>query len=122
MKQTSGKNIKERINTIVEAIQDKKGEDIISLDFSNIDNSVSEFFIICSADSAAQSQAIADFIDEKIKKGFGENPCFVEGYNNAEWILLDYSDIVVHIFLNTKRKFYKLEELWADALIQRYSE
>ncbi len=122
MKQTSGKNIKERINTIVEAIQDKKGEDIISLDFSNIDNSVSEFFIICSADSAAQSQAIADFIDEKIKKGFGENPWFVEGYNNAEWILLDYSDIVVHIFLNTKRKFYKLEELWADALIQRYSE
>ncbi len=122
MKQTSGKNIKERINTIVKAIQEKKGEDIISLDFSNIDNSVSEFFIICSADSAAQSQAIADFIDEKIKKGFGENPWFVEGYNNAEWILLDYSDIVVHIFLNTKRKFYKLEELWADALMQRYSE
>ncbi len=122
MKKNKLESAKLRAETICKAISEKQGIDINLLDFSKIENSVSAYFIICHGESSVQVRAIADFVDEVVKKQYKEDPWFVEGYNNAEWILLDYADIVVHIFQKDKRNFYKLEDLWADAEIQQYSE
>ncbi len=122
MKKNNAETVKLRAEAICKAISEKQGININILNFSNIENSVAANFIICHGDSSVQVRSIADFVDESVKKQFKEDPWFVEGYNNAEWILLDYADIVVHIFKKDKRDFYKLEDLWADAEIQQYSE
>ena len=106
--------------TIIKAIQDKKGENIISLDLRKIPEAVSDFFIICEATSGIQIKAIADFIQEEVKLQCDENPYKFEGYQSLQWVLIDYVNIVVHIMLPDVRKFYKLEEMWSDAVLQEY--
>ena len=105
---------------ILKAIQEKKGENIISLDLRKIPEAVSDFFIICDATSTTQVRAIADFIEETIKKELGENPYRHEGYNALQWVLIDYVNIVVHVMLPDTRKFYRLEDMWSDAFSQEY--
>jgi len=100
---------------IVTAMQEKKAIDPVILDFSKIGNSISEFFIICHGTSRTHVEAIADGIIMDVKKNTGQIPWHREGFENAEWILIDYSDIIVHIFQESRRKFYNLEQLWADA-------
>ena len=100
---------------IVDAILDKKGEEVVSLDLRKTGDAVADIFIICHATSRVQVKAIADNIDRKIKINPGENPWHSEGFENFEWVILDYIDIVVHIFMKEKREFYQLEELWQDA-------
>ena len=103
--------------TIVTSIQEKKGQQIIIIDLKKIDNSVCDFFIISHADSGIQVKAIAQNIEDKIRKGLNEKAYHREGYENAQWILLDYNSVVVHIFQKEIRDHYKLEELWADGTI-----
>lgn len=101
--------------TIIKAIQDKKGENIISLDLRKIPEAVADFFIICQANSNTQLKAIADFVEEEVKAKAGEFPYKHEGRQAQQWILIDYVDVVVHIMLPEPRKFYQLEEMWSDA-------
>ncbi|MBS1744952.1 MAG: ribosome silencing factor [Bacteroidetes bacterium] len=103
--------------TIIKAIQEKKGENIIALDLRKIPEAVSDYFIICEAGSTIQVRAIADFVEESVKKQLGENPYRHEGYSALQWILIDYVNIVVHIMQPATRKFYKLEEMWSDATL-----
>lgn len=108
------------IKTIVEAIQDKKGKDIVSLDLSKMDGAICSHFVVCNADSTTQVAAIADSIEEKLYTELRESPWRVEGKQTGLWVAMDYIDVVVHIFQSDLRDYYKLEELWADAPMQRY--
>ncbi len=101
--------------TILRAIQEKKGEHIVSLDLRKIPEAVSDFFIICEATSTTQVKAIADHVEYLVKEECGENPYRHEGKNALQWVLVDYVNVVVHIFQPETRKFYRLEEMWSDA-------
>ena len=103
--------------TIIHAIQEKKGENIVSLDLKKIQEAVTDFFIICEASNPTQLKAIADFVEEEVKKKCGESPYKHEGRQGEQWILIDYVNVVVHIMLPEPRKLYKLEEMWNDATI-----
>lgn len=107
-------------DTVVEAILDKKGENVISLDLTKINDAVTEHFVICDAATTVQVKAIAENIADEVKKRTGERPWHKEGYENLDWVLLDYVDVVVHIFRTEIREFYQLEELWADADRKEY--
>ncbi|MEO6488385.1 MAG: ribosome silencing factor [Ferruginibacter sp.] len=101
--------------TIIHAIQEKKGENIISLDLRKIPEAVADFFIICQANNNNQLRAIADFIEEDVMNNCDERPYKHEGRQAEQWILIDFVNIVVHVMLPEPRKFYQLEELWSDA-------
>lgn len=105
------------IDTIVDAIQDTKGEDIKIFDLSNIENSVAETFIICSGNSNTQVNAIAGNIEKKTRNDLKERPWHVEATETALWILMDFVSVVVHIFQRETRSYYDIEELWGDAKI-----
>ena len=102
---------------VVRGMQDKKASDIVVLNLKELKNAVADYFIICSANSDTQLEAVARSVDEEIEKVTGESPWQTEGRTNREWVLLDYVDVVVHVFLRDRRKFYALEELWGDANI-----
>lgn len=106
---------------IIKAIQEKKGENIISLDLRKIPEAVADFFVICEADNPVQIKAIADNIDYRVKLSPGEHPFHREGNQGMQWLLLDYVNIVVHIMHPDTRKFYKLEEMWNDAIGETHS-
>ncbi|WP_418990793.1 ribosome silencing factor [Alistipes sp.] len=108
------------IETIVSAIADKKGKNIVSLDLSGFDGAICGRFVVCHADSTTQVGAIAAGIEEKVLDELGEKVWRIEGQQTGLWIAMDYVDVVVHIFQTELREFYKLEELWADAPIERY--
>lgn len=99
--------------TILKAIQEKKGKEVVSLDLKKIDEAVADFFILCEASSNTQMKAIADSIEEMVRTECDEKPYHMEHGN--EWTLVDYVNIVVHIFQHEQRKFYDLESLWEDA-------
>ena len=100
---------------IIHAIQEKKGENIVSLDLRKIEESVADFFIVCEATSNTQIKAIGDFVEKHVKEAVDEAPYHHEGHQNLNWILIDYVNIVIHIMKPETRKFYKLEEMWSDA-------
>jgi ribosome-associated protein len=101
--------------TIIHAIQEKKGEKIVSLDLKKIPEAVTDFFIICEATNNIQLKAIADSVEVEVKKKCGELPYKHEGRQGEQWILIDYVNAVVHIMLPEPRKFCRLEEMWSDA-------
>ncbi len=103
-----------------QGMDNKKGLDIVLLDLRGVTSAPTNFFVICSGNVPSHVSAISDGVYETIKKATGYNPHKVEGYDNAEWILMDYFDIVVHIFLKDKREHYRLEELWADGVMTVY--
>lgn len=100
---------------IIDAILEKKGEQIVSMDLRKIPEAVADFFIICQGNNPNQLRSIADFIEEKVRINCNESPYKHEGRQGQQWILIDYVNIVVHIMLPEPRKFYQLEELWSDA-------
>ncbi|MFT4022456.1 MAG: ribosome silencing factor [Flavihumibacter sp.] len=108
------------LKSIIKAIQEKKGERIIALDLRKIQEAVADFFIICEAGSTTQVKAIADSVEHELKMELGEIPYRHEGQQAAQWILIDYVNVVVHIMLPETRKFYRLEEMWSDAPITEY--
>ena len=102
---------------VVRGMQDRKASDIVVLNLKELKNAVADYFIICSASSDTQLDAIARSVEEEVEKITGESPWQTEGRTNREWMLLDYVDVVVHVFLRDRRQFYALEELWGDAEI-----
>ena len=107
------------IETIVQAMEDKKGRDLSILNLTKLQGRICDSFVICHGNSRTQVEALADSVTGEVKKNTGLNPWHKEGFENAEWILIDYSDVVVHIFQQERRKFYNLEQLWADAEITK---
>ena len=101
--------------TIINAIHEKKGENVVSLDLRKIPEAVADFFIICQANSNTQLKAIADFVEFDVKEKCDEPAYKHEGRQAQQWILIDYVNIVVHVMLPETRKFYQLEEMWSDA-------
>ena len=110
------------IKTIINAIQEKKGENIISLDLRKVNEAVADFFIICEASNQPQVRAISDFVEQEIKEKCDEDPYRHEGMKNLQWVLIDYVNVVVHVMLAETRKFYKLEEMWSDAVAHEHDE
>lgn len=102
---------------VVKGMQEKKASDIVVMDLRNVKNAMADFFVLCSGSSDNQLDAIADSIDEEVYKTLQENPWHQEGKENKEWMLLDYVNVVAHIFKKDKRQFYALESLWGDAEI-----
>lgn len=105
----------ELIHQIIEGVQDKKGKDIIVADLSSIGDTICNYFVICQGSSPSQVTAIVESVREFTRKGCGIKPYATDGLRNAEWVAMDYADVLVHVFLPETRKFYDLEHLWADA-------
>jgi ribosome-associated protein len=118
------KNIssKELAELVVKGMSEKKGLEVVKLNLSKISNAVCDYFIICHGTSNTHVEAIADSVIEEINKESGIKPTHREGFLKAEWILIDYFDVVVHIFQKANRDFYRLEDLWADAEIERVKD
>ena len=102
-------------NFVVEGLQDVKGENITILDLREIDNAVTDFFIISEGSSNTQVNALSESVHKSVRENLGDKPWHVEGKDNAEWVLMDYVNVVVHIFQKGTREFYDLESLWGDA-------
>ena len=100
---------------VVRGMQERKGTDIVVLNLKELKNAVADYFVICSANSDTQLDAVARSVEEEVEKLTGQSPWQTEGRTNREWVLLDYVDVVVHVFLRDRRQFYALEELWGDA-------
>ena len=110
------------LENIINAIQDVKGQEIISLDLRKLDTAISKYFVICTGNSNTQVKAIEGSIKKSISKNLEEKPFNVEGSNVGEWILMDYSDIIVHIFQEKTRNFYNIEDFWGDAKFITYKD
>jgi len=110
------------VNCIVDAILDKKGKEVTSLEIGTLPNAVCDYFIICHADSTTQVHAIAENVEAKVLGTLNEKAWKTAGYDNSIWIVLDFVNVVVHIFQTESRSFYRIEELWADAQSKSYSD
>jgi ribosome-associated protein len=107
---------------IVRGMQEKKGQDIVVMDLRNVRNAICDYFVLCSGNSDTQIDAISTSIEEEVYKASKQDPWHKEGKMNREWILLDYVDVVAHVFKKDRRSFYDLEQLWGDAEIQLIDE
>ena len=103
------------VDNVIEGIQEKKGSNIMILDLTDIENSITNFFIICDGDSNTHVEAIAESVEDYVFDKTKEKPYHVEGKKVAQWILIDYLDVIVHVFQRSSRSFYNLETLWSDA-------
>jgi ribosome-associated protein len=107
---------------VIELIQDKKGRSVTSLDLRKIPEAIADYFIICHGDSTTQVKAIIDHVHKKLKENWNEIPHHVEGMAQADWAIIDYTDVILHVFLREKREFYMLEELWSDAVTVQFDD
>ncbi len=114
-------NTEKLLTVIVDSIEDKKGEHIVVLNLKELNNAMADYFIICQASNKTQVEAIVRNIEEKVEKKLKETAAHIEGKQNAEWILLDYFNVIVHVLLADKRDFYSLEKLWADAPLVKFA-
>lgn len=105
---------------VVLGMQEKKGNDIVRLDMRKVNETLSDYFVICHADSTMQVSAIAKSVEDEVFKAFGQEPWRKEGQGNGEWVLLDFVDVVVHIFKTEKRSHYGIEDLWGDAHVDTF--
>lgn len=112
-KQTNG-----LLDSVVDGMQERKAKNITILDLMKIENRVADYFVICDADSNTHVNAIADSIEETVAKQTGEKPYHTEGHQNGEWIIIDYINIVAHVFMRETREYYNIEGLWGDAEIR----
>ncbi len=110
------------LDSIVAGMQDKKAKNITIINLSELENRVCDYFVICDADSNTHVSAIADSVEEVVMKKNSEKPYHTEGHQNSEWILIDYVNIVAHIFLRETREFYNIEALWADGEVTRVKD
>ena len=124
MNQQASKDIDSKVLSewVVEGMLDKKALDVMVMDLREVKHAIADYFVVCSGNSDTQIDAISDSIEEQIHKKSKQNPWKKEGRENKEWILLDYVDVVAHVFNKEKRTFYGLEELWGDAKITRIEE
>ncbi len=103
------------VDAVIDGMQEIKAKKISILNLKKLDNAITDYFVICEADSSTQVNAIADSVEVTVKKKLNEKLLHKEGIENASWILLDYTDVVVHVFQSEARNFYNLEDFWADA-------
>lgn len=122
MKKTTVDSEDKLLDVIVESIKEKKGKEIVTIDLRKTGSSICDYFVICHGDSKTQAGAIAESVAIKTKEDLGIRVSHVEGEDNAQWVLLDYMNIVVHIFQPEYRSFYRLEDLWADGILTKYEE
>lgn len=106
------------LESIIKGIFEKKGQDVLKIDLRKLDNRISDYFIICHGASVSQVDAICDSVEDTVVRDAGEKPAHVEGLENCFWVLLDFGNVVVHIFQEEYRHFYNLESLWADASME----
>lgn len=109
-------------NLVVEGIQDRKGQSVVSINLKEIEEAVCDYFVVCHATTTTQVKAIAENIVKKVEEEQGEKPWRKEGFQNLEWVLIDYVDVVAHVFLKDRREFYSLEELWTDGVMEKFEE
>lgn len=107
------------IQVILKGMLDKKAKDPVVLRFSRLNTAVCDAFVICHGTSRTQIEAIADAVVREVRNACGESSWHQEGFENAEWVLIDYFSVVVHIFQESRRSFYNLEQLWGDAIIEK---
>lgn len=110
---------KQLVQTITEAIQEKKGSTIVVADLQKIEGTICKYFIICQGNSPTQVEAITESVGDMVREKLKEKPAHVVGLENAQWVAMDYTDVLVHIFLPDVRAYYDLEHLWEDAKISR---
>ena len=110
------------LENIINAIQDVKGKEIISLDLRKIDSAICKYFVICTGTSNTHVNSIESNIKKTISRDLGEKPFHIEGNNIGEWVLMDYSDIIVHVFQEKTRAFYNIKDFWGDAKFKNYKE
>jgi ribosome-associated protein len=110
---------KQLVDVIIDGMQEVKGHDVVCIDLRELPNSVTDYFVICHGDSNTQVAALAKSIEKLTREQLNDKPLHIEGKQNSEWILIDYVNVVVHIFYKDTRKFYDLEGLWADAKIKK---
>jgi ribosome-associated protein len=106
------------LESVIKGIYEKKGQNVLKIDLRKLENRITDYFVICHAQSGTQVSAICDSVDDTVRKDAGEKPLHIEGLDNCFWVLLDYGNVIVHVFLEEYRKFYSLESLWADAAIE----
>ncbi len=106
------------LECIMKGVFEKKGQNVLKIDLRKLENRITDYFVICHASSGTQVSAICDSVDDTVRKEIGEKPLHTEGLDNCFWVLLDYGNVIVHIFLEEYRNFYSLESLWADAAIE----
>ena len=106
----------------VKGMQEKKAKSIVKIDLREVEVAITDFFVICHADSDRQVQAIADSVEKEVKEITGENPYSMEGKQRGEWVLIDYVDVVVHVFKKDSREFFGIENLWGDGKITEYED
>lgn len=117
---TAAPSTEELLDTIIDSIQDVKGKRIMKFDLREIDDASVDYFIICEGDSTTQVKGISDRVHVRVKQELGMSPSHNEGKDHAHWVLLDYFDVVVHVFYPETRAFYDLEDLWSDAAVTEY--
>jgi ribosome-associated protein len=102
-------------NIIGEIMLSKKDNDVVIMNLKPLPNTICDYFVVCHGNSFVQIQTIRDAVIDEVRKAVSEKPWHVEGANDSEWLLIDYQNVIVHIFLNRAREYYKIEDLWADA-------
>jgi ribosome-associated protein len=110
------------LNNIVKGIFEKKGHNVLKIDLRKLENRITDYFVICHAPSTSQVSALSDSVEDTVRKETGEKPLHLEGLDNCYWVLVDYGNVIVHIFLEEYRNFYSLESLWADAKIEKMED
>jgi ribosome-associated protein len=105
------------LGSVLKGIFEKKGQNVLKIDLRKLENRITDYFIICHASSITQVSAICDSVDDTVRKEAFEKPLHIEGLDNCFWVLLDYGNVIIHVFLEEYRNFYSLESLWADASI-----
>lgn len=106
------------VKSVIKGIFEKQGLNVLKIDLRKLENRIADFFIICHGSSVTQVDSICDSVEDTVRKAAGEKPLHVEGLDNCYWVLLDYGNVVVHIFQEEYRSFYSLESLWADGEIE----
>jgi ribosome-associated protein len=106
------------LESVIKGIFVKKGQNVLKIDLRKLENRITDYFVICQAPSGTQVSSICDSVEDTVRIDAGEKPLHVEGLDNCFWVLLDYGNVIVHVFLDEYRKFYSLESLWADAAIE----
>lgn len=110
------------LRNIGEGIFEKKGKDVLKIDLRAIENRITDYFVICHASSTTQVSSISESVENKVREGTGEKPIHIEGLENCFWVLLDYGNVIVHVFLEEYRNFYNLESLWADGSVEKLED
>ena len=114
--------IKLLVETIIKGIQEKKGSGIVVADLTNIEGSICRYFVICQGNSPTQVEAITESVGDMVREQLSEKPAHVVGLENAQWVAMDYTDVLVHVFLPDVREYYDLEHLWDDAKLSRIAD